>query len=351
MALIDRLTGALIDSDVPLDREHLQIAVRRLAAAEAPLAGRILFDQVIDGLVGLGPLEVLLRDPAVSDILVNAHDEVFVERGGELCRTDVGFPDDAAVVAAVERVIAPLGLRLDRASPTIDARLPDGSRLHAVIPPAAVDHPVVAIRRFVRSISSLDDLVYRGSITELQRELLHRSVVDRKNILVSGGTGTGKTTLLNVLAGAVPEGERTVTIEDAAELRLPGHVIRLEGRPANSEGRGAIGLRALLRSALRLRPDRIVVGEVRGPEALDMINALNTGHAGSMSTVHANSPDEALWRLETLALSGEERVGEIAVRRQLRAAVNVVVQLQRRGRARWVTSIAAVTPDGVEEMC
>ena len=350
MALTDRLSGALIDSDVPLDREHLRAAVRRLAAAEAPMAGQVLFEQVIDGLVGLGPLEELLRDPAVSDVLVNAPDCVYVERGGELVRTDVSFTDDSAVVAAVERVIAPLGLRLDRASPTIDARLPDGSRLHAVIPPAAVDHPAVAIRRFVPSIVSLDDLIVRGSITATQGSVLIEMVVSRKNILVSGGTGTGKTTLLNLLAGAVPAGERTVTIEDAAELRLPGHVIRLEGRPANSEGQGAISLRALLRSALRLRPDRIVVGEVRGAEALELINALNTGHAGSMSTVHANSPDEALWRLETLALSGEERVGEVAVRRQLRAAVHAVVQLERRGGLRRVTSIATVTPDGVEEV-
>ena len=350
MALTERLTGALIQSDVPLDREHLGSAVRRLAAAEAPLAGQVLFEQVIDGLVGLGPLETLLRDPAVSDVLVNSPDSVYVERGGELVRTEVSFPDDSAVVAAVERVIAPLGLRLDRASPTIDARLPDGSRLHAVIPPAAVDHPVVAIRRFVPSIASLDDLVGRGSISPSQGSVLNEMVVGRKNILVSGGTGTGKTTLLNVLAGAVPDGERTITIEDAAELRLPGHVIRFEGRPANSEGRGAISLRTLLRSALRLRPDRIVVGEVRGAEALDLIGALNTGHAGSMSTVHANSPEEALWRLETLALSGEERVGEIAVRRQLRAALHVVVQLERRGRLRRVTSIALVNPDGVKEV-
>ena len=192
VALIERLTGVLIDSDVPLDREHLRAAVKRLAAAEAPLAGQALFDQVIDGLVGLGPLEILLRDPAVSDVLVNAHDDVYVERAGKLFRTDVRFADDSAIVAAVERVIAPLGLRLDRASPTIDARLPDGSRLHAVIPPAAVDHPVVAVRRFVRSISSLDDLVDRGSITKAQSGLLSEAVLERRNILVSGGTGTGR---------------------------------------------------------------------------------------------------------------------------------------------------------------
>jgi pilus assembly protein CpaF len=349
MALTDRLIDALVDSAVPLEREELRRAARRLVAVEAPLAGEALVEQVVDGLVGLGPLELLLRDPTVSDILVNAPDLIYVERAGELVRADLSFPDDAAVVAAVERVIAPLGLRLDLAMPMVDARLADGSRLHAVIPPATIGHPVVAIRRFIRSVSSLDALVEIGSASPGQRKVLTDLVMARSNLVVSGGTGTGKTTLLNLLAAEIPSGERIVTIEDAAELSLPGHVIRLEGRPPNAEGRGAITIRTLLRTALRLRPDRIVVGEVRGPEALDMISALNTGHSGSMSTVHANSPEEALWRLETLALSGDERVGETAVRRQLRSAVDVVIQLDRRSGQRRVTAINSVGNGGVAE--
>jgi pilus assembly protein CpaF len=254
------------------------------------------------------------------------------------------------VVAAVERVIAPLGLRIDRASPTVDARLPDGSRLHAVIPPAAVDFPIVAVRRFVRSIDSLHGLEGIGTITASQREVLQSLVVGRTNLLVSGGTGSGKTTLLNLLATQIPAGQRVVTIEDAAELFFSGHVVRLEGRPANSEGQGAISLRTLLRSALRLRPDRIVIGEVRGAEALDLVNALNTGHAGSMATVHANSPEEAMWRLETLALSGDERVGEHAVRRQLWAAIGCVLQLERQRGRRRLASIGMVGKGTIEPL-
>lgn len=348
--LADRLAGALIASDVPLDPRSLRLAARRLAAREAPLSGELLIDQVVDALVGLGPLEVLLRDPAVSDVLVNGPDEVYVERNGELSRSAISFRDDASVLAAVERVISPLGLRLDLASPMIDARLPDGSRLHAVIPPAAVDHAVVAVRRFVRSVESLEGLASVGSLTEPQMRLFEHLVADRSNLVVSGGTGTGKTTLLNLLGAEIPCGQRIVTIEDAAELCFPGHVVRLEGRPPNAEGKGAISLSVLLRSALRLRPDRIVVGEVRGSEALDMINALNTGHAGSMSTVHANSPEEALWRLETLALSGDHQVGETAVRRQLRRAINVIIQLERRDGHRRVLTIARVDDETVTEI-
>jgi pilus assembly protein CpaF len=350
VAVIDRMVAALVASDVPLERDALGVATRRLLAEESPLGGDRLVEEVIDSLVGLGPVERLLRDPAVTDVLVNGPQEIWVERWGVLERTGDHFSDASAVLAAVERVIAPLGLRLDRASPMVDARLPDGSRLHAVIPPAAVDHPVVAVRRFTQAVPDLAGLVAAGSLTPAQSEYLRTAVLGRRNLVVSGGTGSGKTTLLNLLAGEIPAGERVVTIEDAAELALPGHVVRLEARPANIEGAGAITLRTLLRSALRLRPDRIVVGEVRGPEALDMIAALNTGHAGSMSTVHANSPDEALWKLETLALSGDERVGEEAVRRQLLAAVQVIVQLERRGGHRRVAAIAEVHPDGCQEV-
>ena len=237
-----------------------------------------------------GPLEALLADPAVSDVLVNAPDEVWVERAGRLERAAVRFPDAAAVVAAVERAIAPLGLRLDRASPAVAARLPDGSRLHAMIPPASVDGPVVAIRRFTPAVPDLAALVAAGSLRPEGADLLAAAVRGRRSLLVSGGTGSGKTTLLNVLSAEIPAAERVVTIEDAAELRLRGHVVRLEARPPNAEGAGEITLRTLVRHALRLRPDRIVVGEVRGPEALDLIQAMSTGHPGSMGTVHANGP-------------------------------------------------------------
>ena len=346
--LHDRLTGALIDSDVPFERSQLRRAIRRLAATEAPTASEAVLEQVVDGLIGLGPLESLLRDPEVSDVLVNGPDVVYVERSGNLRLSEVTFPDADSLVAAVERVIAQLGLRLDRSSPMVDARLPDGSRLHAVIPPAAVDFPVVAVRRFVRTISRLDDLLTLGTVNAAQLDLLRKLVTNRRNLIVSGGTGSGKTTLLNLLGSVIPEGERVVTVEDAAELALPGHVVRLEARPANAEGSGAIPLRALLRSALRLRPDRIVVGEVRGAEALDLITALNTGHDGSMATVHANSPEEAMWRLETLALSGTEQVGAEAVRRQLWAAIHVVIQLERREGRRRLAAIAQLVDGRIE---
>jgi pilus assembly protein CpaF len=249
--------------------------------------------------------------------------------------------------ATVERVIAPLGLRIDRSSPMVDGRLSDGSRIHVVVPPAAVDHPVIAIRRFTQTVASLEELVAVETATPGQVETLARAVRERRTVLVSGGTGTGKTTLLNLLAGLIPAGERVVTIEDAAELRIPGHRVRLETHPANPEGVGEVTIRQLLRSALRLRPDRLIVGEVRGAEALDLIWALNTGHRGSLSTIHANSPGEALWRLETLALSAGD-TSEVAVRRQLLAAIDLVVQLERSDGPRVITEIASVGPDGIE---
>ena len=335
MALIDRLVDTLLLSDFPTDRATLTRHVKKVVATEAPLADPGVVEKVVDSLIGLGPLEALLREPHVTDVLVNSPSEVWVERAGHLERTGISFGGDEAVTAAVERVIAPLGLRIDRASPMVDARLADGSRLHAIIPPAAVDHPIVAVRRFVPQAEDLEALVELGSVTPGQADELSAVVKERKNLVVSGGTGAGKTTLLNVLSGLVAEGERVVVVEDAAELRLRGHVVRLEGRPPNSEGAGAITLRQLIRSALRLRPDRIVVGEVRGPEALDLVNALNTGHSGSMSTLHANSPTEALWRLETLALSGAGNLPADAIRSQIRSAIDVVIQVERdRGRRR-----------------
>jgi pilus assembly protein CpaF len=350
VALIERLVNALVESEVPLEREPVTLAARALLAEEAPLAGPDLATAVTDALVGLGPIEALLRDTAVSDVLVNGPEEIWVERNGHLERSPVRYADAPAVVAAVERVIAPLGLRLDRASPSVDARLADGSRLHAVVPPVSVDGPIVAIRRFTPAVPDIESLVAGGSLPAQGAELLVAAVRERRNVLVAGGTGAGKTTLLNVLSGEIPLGERVVTIEDAAELQMRGHIVRLEARPPNAEGAGEITLQQLVRSALRLRPDRIILGEVRGPEALDLVSALNTGHQGSMSTVHANSPEEALWRIETLALSGDRRVGEVAVRRQLMSALDLIIQVARRGDQRRVCQIARIETDGVREV-
>jgi len=349
MNAVDRIVARLLDSDVPLERSALGAAAAAMIGDEAPLAPAGTVTEVVDALTGLGPIERLLRQPDVTDVLVNGPGEVWVERAGRLERSDVVYEDDAAIIAAVERVVAPLGLRIDRASPALDARLPDGSRLHAVIPPASVDGPILAIRRFSPAVDDLTGLLAAGGIDEPGAELLRESVQSRMNMLVAGGTGAGKTTLLNVLSREIETEERTVTVEDAAELRLGGHVVRLEARPPNAEGAGEITVRTLLRHALRLRPDRIVVGEVRGPEALDMIQAMNTGHDGSMSTIHANGPDEALWRLESLAAMDESAVATDTLRSQIRSAIDRVVFVRRRRGVRSVVSIADVTADGVEE--
>lgn len=350
MAVIDRVVSRLLESDVPLERQALTEAARTVLAEEGPLADPSLAVAAVDALIGLGPIEPLLREPDVSDVLVNGPTEVWVERRGTLERSPIGFSDAAAIVAAVERAIAPLGLRIDRASPAVDARLPDGSRLHAVIPPAAVGGPVLAVRRFTEAVADLDGLEAAGAIEPEGAELLRVGVKDRRNVLVAGATGSGKTTLLNVLSKEIPGEERVVTVEDAAELGLEGHVVRLEARPANSEGAGEVSLRALLRHALRLRPDRIVVGEVRGPEALDMIQAMSTGHDGSMSTIHANGPEEALWRIESLALGGAGAVDATTLRRQINAAIDLVAFMERRSGVRRVRSIATVSESGVNEV-
>ncbi len=350
MGVTDRIVRRLLESDVPLKRDPLMAAAMAIAPDVAPLAGPEAIVDAVDALAGLGPIERLLRDPEVTDVLVNGPFEVWIERRGALERTEVTFADDHAVVAAVERVIAPLGLRIDRASPAVDARLPDGSRLHAMIPPASVDGPIVAVRRFSEAVTDLDALVEVGGITNDGADLLRISVSDRMNLLVAGGTGAGKTTLLNVLSKEIDQSDRTVTVEDAAELRLGGHVVRLEARPPNAEGAGEITLRSLLRHALRLRPDRIVIGEVRGPEALDMIQAMSTGHDGSMSTIHANGPEEALWRLESLAATADAGVSIDTLRAQIRSAIDRIVFVTRRRGSRLVTSISDVGLDRVEEV-
>ncbi|MBT8165450.1 MAG: Flp pilus assembly complex ATPase component TadA [Acidimicrobiia bacterium] len=343
----ERIADRLIEAGIPLDRRALAQAARRLLAEEAPLAGPGVVNEVVDGLVGLGPIEELLRDPTVSDVLVNQFDDIWVERAGRLEPTTVRFSSPEAVTAAVERVIAPLGLRLDRASPAVDARLPDGSRLHAIVPPISIDGPAMAVRRFTDAVPTLDALVSSGAIRPDGAEFLRAAVAERSNLVVTGGTGAGKTTLLNILSKEIPGDQRVVTVEDAAELTISGHCIRLEARPANSDGAGQVSLEQLLRHALRLRPDRIIVGEVRGPEAIDLVAAMTTGHDGSMGTVHASTEGEALARLETLALSGERRVPASTLRRQIRDGVDVLVLMARQGGERVVAAISEVGEDGV----
>ncbi len=320
-ALVDREAPALPDAE----RDALTARVVRLAT-------------------GLGPLEPLLADPGVDEVMVNGPGEVWVERAGRLERTAVRFGEEAELMHSIERILAPLGRRVDEASPVCDARLPDGSRVNVVIPPLALSGPCLTIRKFRRHGFSLEELVANGTLANPLAEMLARCVRAKASILVSGGTGSGKTTTLGALSAAIPDGERIVTIEDAAELRLrQGHVVRLESRPPNVEGRGEVTIRALVRNALRMRPDRIVVGEVRGGEALDMLSALNTGHEGSLTTVHANSPEDALRRVETLALMAGVGLPHAAVREQVASAIQLVVH-QARGPSgtRRVESVAEV---------
>jgi pilus assembly protein CpaF len=305
----------LIDADAAILEPATRARLRELILREA---------------VGLGPLEELLTDPAVEEVMVNGHDRVYVERGGRIERADVRFPSEQALRDAIERILTPLGRRVDELSPMVDARLEDGSRVHVVIPPLAVDGPSLSIRRFSAVRPGPRELVELGTLTNELHDELAAAVGARRSILVSGGTGSGKTTLLNALSAFIDETERVVTIEDAAELRLrQPHVVRLESRPANVEGRGLVSIRDLLRGALRMRPDRIVIGEVRGGEALDLLMALNTGHEGALSTVHANSPEDALRRVETLALMARVGLPHEAIREQLGRGLDLVVHLAR----------------------
>ena len=304
-----------------------------------------LFADLIDDVFGLGPLEPLLRDPSINDILVNTYRHVFVERGGVLERVPVAFHDDRHLLRVIDRIVSAIGRRIDEQSPMVDARLSDGSRVNAIIPPLAVDGPLLSIRRFPHDRLKAADLVQLRALTEPMLEFLAHCVSARLNMLISGGTGAGKTTLLNVLSGYISDRERIVTIEDAAELQLhQEHVARLETRPPNVEGKGAIRQRQLVINALRMRPDRIVVGEVRGEEALDMLQAMNTGHDGSLTTVHANTPRDALSRIETMIAMGDTRLPELAMRQQISSAIQVVVQQTRLpDGSRRVTAISEIT--------
>ena len=300
---------------------------------------------VINELFGLGPLEALLADSSISDILVNRHDQVYIEREGRLEETDIMFRDDRHLMQIIERIVSAVGRRIDESSPMVDARLQDGSRVNAVIPPLALNGPVLSIRRFRTDRLGASDLVTRDSLTAPMLEFLRAAVASRLNVLVSGGTGAGKTTLLNVLSGFIGGTERVVTIEDAAELMLrQRHVVRLETRPANIEGKGAVRQRELVVNALRMRPDRIVVGEVRGEEALDMLQAMNTGHDGSLTTIHANSPRDALYRLDTMVAMANLNIPDRAIRQQVASAIEVIVQIARLSDGtRKVTAVSEVT--------
>jgi pilus assembly protein CpaF len=304
-----------------------------------------LAQEVLDEVFGLGPLEPLLADATITDILVNTSKQVYVERRGMLERTAVQFRDDAHLMGIIDRIVSAIGRRVDESSPMVDARLADGSRVNAIIPPLAVDGPCLSIRRFGRDRLLADDLIANNTLTPQMLELLQGCVKARLNVLISGGTGAGKTTFLNVLSSYISNRERIVTIEDAAELQLhQDHVVRLETRPPNIEGKGAIYQRQLVINSLRMRPDRIIVGEVRGEEALDMLQAMNTGHDGSLTTIHANTPRDALSRLETMVAMASLNIPENAIRRQMASAIDVVIQVSRMSDGtRKIVSVAEIT--------
>jgi len=333
--LLERLNLSNLDR---LDRdavmETIRGLVRELLAAESiPLnleERDELIRQILDEIFGLGPVQPLMEDPTISDVLVNTAECVYVERNGRLQRTDVRFQDDRHLLQVIDRIVSSVGRRIDDSSPMVDARLPDGSRVHAIIPPLAVDGPHLSIRKFRDDALRAEDLVRGGSLTEPMLHFLEGVVRARLNVLISGGTGAGKTTLLNVLSGFIPVTERIVTIEDSAELRLrQPHVVRLETRSANVEGSGAVPQRVLVINALRMRPDRIIVGEVRSAEAVDMLQAMNTGHDGSLTTLHANTPRDALSRLETMVAMANLNLPDRAVRAQIASAIDVVIQVGR----------------------
>jgi pilus assembly protein CpaF len=303
-----------------------------------------LFRDVMDDLLGYGPIQPLLEDPNVTEVMVNGPDRVYVEREGKLLKTNIKFEGDDHIRQIIDRIILPLGRSIDTHSPTVDARLPDGSRVNAIIPPVAIDGPSITIRKFSNDRLGIEQLIEFGSLTPPMAQFLHACVVSRLNVVISGGTGSGKTTLLNILSSYLPEDERIVTIEDAAELQLKQeHVVRLETKPENSDGEGKVTIRDLVRNSLRMRPDRIVVGEVRGGEALDMLQAMNTGHDGSLTTLHANTPRDALSRVETMCMMAGLDLPLNVIRQQLASAIDLIVQVSRlRDGTRKVTSITEV---------
>jgi pilus assembly protein CpaF len=344
---LERLTRMKREDAEPEIRRVIAVIVEaQLSTTPLSLLERdTLVTDVVNELFGLGPLEALLRDPAVSDILVNRHDQIFVEREGKLEETNIVFKDDRHLLQIIERIVSSVGRRIDESSPMVDARLQDGSRVNAIIAPLALDGPVLSIRRFRTDRLGAQDLVDRQSLTQPMLDFLKAAVACRLNVIVSGGTGAGKTTLLNILSSFISHTERIVTIEDAAELMLrQRHVVRLETRPANIEGKGAVKQRDLVVNALRMRPDRIIMGEVRSEEALDMLQAMNTGHDGSLTTIHSNSARDALYRLDTMVAMANLSIPERAIRQQIASAINVIIQVTRQSDGtRRVTGITELT--------
>jgi len=348
--LINRMDLTKLSSLTPeqVHAEVSRLAESVLAQEGAPLSASErdrLVNDVQHELFGLGPLEPLLADPTISDILVNSHNTIYIERRGKIEATNVRFKDDEHLMRVIERIVSSVGRRIDESSPMVDARLQDGSRVNAIIPPLSIDGPVLSIRRFGAEPLRMVALVENNALTKDIADMLQMVVHARLNVLISGGTGAGKTTLLNALSAYIPENERIVTIEDSAELQLQQpHVVRLETRPPNIEGKGEVTQRDLVKNALRMRPDRIVIGEVRGGEAIDMLQAMNTGHDGSLTTVHANTPRDALARLETMIQMTGMRLSDRAMRQQVASALNLVVQVARMSDgSRRVTSIAEIT--------
>jgi pilus assembly protein CpaF len=347
--LVDKLDLSRV-SDLEGDtlRREIRMVVERLCDTENPLLNRMererLIDEVLDETFGFGPLEVLLKDPTISDILVNGPHKIYVERRGKLEKTDVKFRDNEHLLQIIDRIVSKVGRRVDETSPMVDARLPDGSRVNAIIPPLALDGPSMSIRRFGANPLKLEDLLNYKAFTPEMAMLMEACIKARLNIVISGGTGCGKTTLLNTLSSFIPPDERIVTIEDAAELQLQqDHIVRLETRPPNIEGKGQITTRDLVRNALRMRPERIIIGECRGAESLDMLQAMNTGHAGSMTTLHANTPRDAQARLETMIMMAGMELPMKAMRQQISSAVDLIIQANRlQGGPRKVTSVVEV---------
>ena len=349
-ALINRMDLTKLNEMAPeqIHAEVARLAESVLAAEAMPLSvseRERLVNDVRHELFGLGPLEPLLSDPTISDILVNSHRKIYIERRGRLEVTNVAFKDDEHLMRVIERIVSSVGRRIDESSPMVDARLRDGSRVNAIIPPLSIDGPVLSIRRFGSDPLRMAALVENRALTKDIADMVEMCVRARLNVLISGGTGAGKTTLLNALSAFIPETERIVTIEDSAELQLQQpHVVRLETRPPNIEGRGEVTQRDLVKNALRMRPDRIVIGEVRGGEAIDMLQAMNTGHDGSLTTIHANTPRDALTRLETMIQMTGMRLSDRAMRQQIASAINMVVQVARLSDGtRRVTSISEIT--------